>query len=161
MGDDVEIKIVKDKETALEVWRLFLIPNIIGPLSDGERQQFKNNILATLDNSRGAFFYAERMGSIVGAVGVWENYVKNGGFVIEHFAVIEKERGKGIGYKLFSKAEEFAIECDPRYITIETGDDRFYEKGRKLYERNGYKKVSHFPKYYDETSGRVDYMKSF
>lgn len=156
-----KIKKVSNKAQALKVWKMFLIPNIIGPLSDGEKQRFKENILATLKNPRSIFYYIESEGKVVGAIGAWENYIKNGGFVVEHFAVVEEYRGKGIGKKLFSKAEEFIMKHKPRYILIETGDDKFYETCRKMYEKSGYKKVSHFPRYYVSHSGRVDFMKSF
>jgi len=159
--DKLKVKVVSSKKEALNVWRMFLIPNIIGPLSEGEKQRFKENILATLKNQKSAFFYVEFEGKVIGAVGAWENYIKNGGFVIEHFAVVEQWRGKGIGKKLFLEAEKFILKHNPRYIVIETGDDPFYEAGMKMYERNGYKKVSHFPKYYALTSGRTDYMKNF
>jgi len=159
--NNFEIKTVKTKEEALKVWKMFLIPNIIGPLSDGEKQRFKDNILATLKNPRSVFYYIESDGQVIGAIGAWENYIKNGGFVIEHFAVVEEYRGKGIGKELFSKAEEFIMKHKPRYILIETGDDKFYEACRNIYRKNGYKKVSHFPKYYVSHSGRVDFMKSF
>jgi GNAT superfamily N-acetyltransferase len=140
---------------------MFLIPNIIGPLSDGEKQRFKENILATLKNPKAAFFYIEKNGKVIGAIGAWENYIKNGGFVIEHFALVEEWRGKGLGKKLFMEAEKFIMKHKPRYILIGTGDDAFYESGRKIYLKNGYKQVSHFPKYYVATSGRMDFMKSF
>jgi len=160
--NDYQIKTVKDLNTAERVWEMFLTPNIIGPLSEGEKEQFRKNIEATIKNPKGAFFYiggAEK--NIIGAIGAWENSIKNGGFVIEHFAVVEELRGRGIGSRLFDQAERFIKKFNPRYTTIETGDDDFYEKGRKLYEKYGYKKVSHFPYYFAETSGRVDYMKTF
>ena len=141
---------------------MFLIPNIIGVLSDGEKQRFRENIEATTDNPKGTFLYVEdEAGKVIGAVGAWENYIKNGGFIIEHFAVIEQMRGKGLGKFLFDEAEKFINQFNPRYITIGTGDDPFYESGRKVYEKFGYTKVSHFPKYYAPTSGRIDYMKVF
>lgn len=159
---EYQIKVVKNLEQAKKVWEMFLIPNIIGALSEGEKQRFKENIEATINNPKGTFLYVEdENGKIIGAIGTWENYIKNMGFVIEHFAVVEEMRGKGLGKFLFNEAEKFISEFNPRYITIETGDDPFYEKGRKLYESFGYKKVSHFPEYYDLTSGRIDYMKIF
>jgi GNAT superfamily N-acetyltransferase len=157
----LEVKTVSNRKDAIRVWKMFLIPNIIGPLSDGEKQRFKENILNTLDNPRGAFFYVESDGKVIGAVGAWENYIKNGGFVIEHYAVVEEYRGRCVGKELFLAAEKFVLKQKPRYIIIETGDDPLYESGRRIYERNGYKKVSHFPKYYAPTSGRMDYMKVF
>lgn len=156
-----KIKIVSTRAEALKVWKMFLIPNVIGVLSDGEKKRFRKNILATLKNSKGAFFYVEIDGKVIGAVGAWENYIANNGFVIEHLAVIEEFRGKGVGKALFLMAEKFILKHKPRYILIETGDDPFYEAGRKVYEKNGYKTVSHFPKYYAPTSGRIDYMKIF
>lgn len=158
---ELKVKVVSTEKEALKVWKIFLIPNIIGPLSDGEKQRFRENILATLKNPKSVFLYIEANGKVIGAIGAWENYIKNGGFVIEHFAVIESWRGKGIGKKLFLEAEKFIMKNKPRYIIIETGDDSFYEEGRKIYLRNGYKEVSHFPKYYAQTSGRIDYMKNF
>ncbi len=159
--DKLKVKVVSSKKEALKVWKMFLIPNIIGPLSEGEKQRFKENILATMKNPKGAFFYIEADGKVIGAVGAWENYIKNGGFVIEHFAVVEEWRKKGIGRKLFLEAEKFILKHKPRYILTETGDDPVYGAGRKVYEVNGFRKVSHFPKYYASTSGRIDYMKSF
>jgi len=153
------VKTVVTEEQAIRVWELFLIPNIIGQLSEGEKQRFKENILATISNENGAFFYVELKGEVAGAVGAWENYIQNGGYIIEHFAVQEKYRGAGLGLALFFAAEEFIAMKNPRYITIETGDDIFYSAGRAMYEKNGYKRVSHFPKYYDPASGRIDYMK--
>ena len=157
----MEIKTVSTKQEALKVWKIFLIPNIIGPLSEGEKEKFKENILATIKNPKSTSLYIEEENKIIGAIGAWENYIKNRGFVIEHFAVVEGWRGKGIGKKLFLEAEKFIRKHKPRYITIETGDDLLYKAGRKMYEKNGYKKVSHFPKYYGPKSGRIDYMKSF
>ena len=154
------IKKEENKKQALEVWKMFLIPGIIGPFSKGEKIQCKKDILNTLNNPHGAFFYVKEEGIIVGSIGAWENNVANGGFVIERFAVGKEYRGKGIGKELFLKAEEFIKKFKPRYITIETGDDKFYKKGIKIYKKNGYKKVSHFPKYYSPRSGRVDYMKT-
>ena len=159
---EYKIKTVENLEQAQKVWEMFLIPNIIGVLSDGEKQRFKENIEATIDNPKGTFLYVEdETGKVIGAVGAWENYIKNSGFIIEHFAVIEQMRGKGLGKFLFDEAEKFIMQFNPRYITIETGDDPFYESGRKVYEKFGYAKVSHFPKYYAPTSGRIDYMKVF
>jgi GNAT superfamily N-acetyltransferase len=160
-ADKLKVKVVSTEAEALKVWKMFLIPNIIGPLSEGEKQRFKENILATLKNPKSAFFYIEVGGKVIGAVGAWENYIKNGGFVIEHFAVVEEWRGKKVGKKLFLEAEKFIMKHHPRYINIETGDDPFYEAGRKVYLRNGYKQVSHFPKYYAPTSGRMDFFKVF
>ena len=160
-GDKMEVKTVSTEEEAIKVWRMFLIPDIIGPLSEGEKLRFKENILATIKNSRGAFFYIEVDGKVIGAVGAWENYIANGGFVIEHFAVVEEWRGKKVGKRLFLEAEQFIMKHGPRYIIIETGDDPLYEAGRRIYAKNGYKKVSHFPGYYAPTSGRIDYMKVF
>lgn len=88
-----------------------------------------------------------------------ENYIANGGFVIEHFAVVEEWRGKKVGKRLFLEAERFIMKHGPQYIIMETGDDSIYETGRKMYIKNGYKKVRHFPRYYAKTNGRIDYMK--
>lgn len=159
---EYQVKTVGNLEDAQRVWGMFLIPNIIGSLSEGEARQFKKNIEATIGNPKGKFFYVEDENNrVIGAVGAWENYIANGGFVIEHFAVVEEMRGKGIGTLLFSEAEKFIKSFQPRYITIETGDDTFYENGRKLYEKFGYHQVSNFPTYYAPTSGRIDYMKVF
>lgn len=159
---EYQIKTVENLDQVQKVWELFLIPNIIGALSEGEKQKFKQNIEATINSPKSAFLYVEdKSGKVIGAVGVWENYIANGGFVIEHFAVIEEMRGKDLGKFLFSKAEKFISKFNPRYVIIETGDDPFYKAGRKLYEKFGYSKVSHFPQYYDATSGRIDYMKVF
>ena len=54
--EKLEVKIVSSKKEALKVWKMFLIPNIIGALSNGEKIKFKKNILATLTNPKGAFF---------------------------------------------------------------------------------------------------------
>lgn len=70
--EEPEVKIVSTEKEALKVWRMFLVPNIIGPLSEGEKQRFKENILATIKNTKGAFFYIEINGKVVRAVGAWK-----------------------------------------------------------------------------------------
>lgn len=162
MTIEYKAKKVENLTQANKVWEMFCIPNIIGVLSEGEKQRFKENIKATIINPKGVFLYIEsEERKVIGATGAWENYIQNGGFVIEHFAVIEEMRGKGLGKFIFYEAEKFISQFNPRYITIETGDNSFYDPGRKLYEKFGYIQVSHFPKYYDPTSGRIDYMKNF
>jgi GNAT superfamily N-acetyltransferase len=158
---EFKVKKVLNKSQAIKVWEMFLIPNIIGPLSDGEKKKFKENILLTLNNPKGAFFYLEKEGKVIGAIGAWENYIANGGFMIENFAVVPAFRGAGAGRVLFSAAEDFVLSKNPRYIIIETGDEDFYEVGRKMYEKRGYVKAGHFPEYFCSTSGRVVYIKNF
>ncbi len=156
----ITLKHVDSVGEADMIWQLFLVPNITGVLSEGEKLRFKENIHATLNKGNSRFFYLEdESGTAIGAVGVWENYIANGGYIIEHYAVRDEHRGKGYGKQLFAAAENFAIERKARYICMETGDDPFYESGRKIYEKFGYKQVSHFPEYYDKSSGRIDYMK--
>ncbi len=157
-----QIRKVENPDQVTKVWQMFLTPNIIGILSEGEKQKIKQNIEATINNPRGTFFYIEgEQDRVIGAIGAWENYIANGGFVVENFAVVEEMRGQGLGKLLFNEAEKFISQFNPRYILIETGDNPFYATARKMYEKSGYTQVSHFPKYYDPSSGRIDYQKIF
>ena len=54
-GDKMEVKTVSTEEEAIKVWRMFLIPDIIGPLSEGEKLRFKENIFSV------EFFYKIRI----------------------------------------------------------------------------------------------------
>jgi len=156
--DELKVTTIKTKEQAIKLSNFYIKSKVLGPLADSEKIQF-SNILSTLTNPKGIFYFVQINKQIVGAIGLWQNPNSNDEFLIRHFGVIVEFREKGIGSILLKYSELFAKKNAAKKIVIETSTDEYYKLGNKFYEKRGYKKEKVYLKYYFSKSDRVDYVK--
>jgi len=99
-----------------------------------------------LSNKHAYYFVAEHESMIVGYAGLW--HVVNEGH-ITNIAVLEENRGKGIGSKLVERLITFAREKEMIALTLEV---RFNNTAaQKLYLRNGFTVEGRRKQYYSDT----------
>ena len=87
--------------------------------------------LNLLQNPDYSLFVKEQNGEIVGFIATWDL----GDFTfVEHFAVSEKHRGKGLGSEILSKIKDVS---DPLVLEVEPPTDLKTRKRIAFYEKNG------------------------
>ena len=87
--------------------------------------------LNLLQNPDYSLFVKEQNGEIVGFIATWDL----GDFTfVEHFAVSEKHRGKGLGSEILSKIKDMS---DPLVLEVEPPTDLKTRKRIAFYEKNG------------------------
>ena len=88
--------------------------------------------LNLLQNPDYSLFVKEQNGEIVGFIATWDL----GDFTfVEHFAVSEKHRGKGLGSEILSKIKDMSAK--PIVLEVEPPTDLKTRKRIAFYEKNG------------------------
>ena len=88
--------------------------------------------LALLKNSEYSLFVREEKGEVIGFIAVWD--LGEVAFV-EHFAIAEEWRGKGVGSGMLG--EVFSLFDAPKVLEVEPPIDEKTRKRVDFYERNG------------------------
>lgn len=160
---NLEISELKDKATATRIGGFLTGPDTFEQTwAPNEKAMVKQAPLDSLKNKNHRYWYVEDKGEVIGAIGVRENKYGSGGYEMDsdYIAVHKNYRNQGIASALLNKMENFVKSRKGRYIHVLTCDIDSYAPARKLYEKNGYKKVSEIPDYYMPNEGRIDYFKS-
>lgn len=162
MNQPFTIKVLKDSETAAKVGA-FLTS------ADAFEQEWIPNEkifvfqapLDSIDKANHRYWYVEKEGVIIGAIGVRENKYGTAGYEMnsDYFAVHKDYRRQGMALQLLKTVEQYVSEKGGRYLHILSCDAPYYKPARAFYEKNGYTQVGHIPDYYIENEGRVDYFK--
>lgn len=159
-----EIHELKDEATAIRIGDFLTGSDAFEQTwAPNEKAIVKQAPPDSLKNKNHKYWFIEDGGKIIGAIGVRENKYGSGGYEMDsdYIAVHKNYRNQGIASVLLNKMEEFVKENGGRYIHVLTCDIDSYAPARKLYEKNGYKKVSEIPGYYMPNEGRIDYFKEF
>lgn len=159
-----EIETLQDKETAIKIGQFLTSPNAFEQTwAPNEKRMVERAPIDSLTGKNHKYWYVEKAGEIIGAIGVRENKYGGGGYEMDsdYVAVHKDHRGKGIASQLLTEVEKFVKGNSGRYLHVLTCDIDSYNPARAFYEKNGYKKVAEIPNYYVPGEGRVDYMKEF
>lgn len=160
-----EIKICNDKKTAFKIGKFLTGPNAFEQTWAPNEKAFVEQ--APVDSLVGGvnhrYWYVEKNGEIVGAIGVRENKYGSGGYEMDedYVAVHKLYRRSGIASQLLEAVENYIKEKRGRYLHVLTCDIDSYKPARLFYKKNGYKKVAEIPDYYVKGEGRIDYFKKF
>ena len=92
----------------------------------------KSGQCALLKNSEYSLFVREEEGEIIGFIAVWD---LDAIAFVEHFAIAEKSRGKGVGSAMLG--EVFSLFDKPIVLEVEPPVDEKTKKRVGFYERNG------------------------
>jgi len=128
----------------------------------GEKEMIRNTVLESLNKSKHhQYWYIEKKGKIIGALGVNENVYESGGYEMmkDYIAVHKDYKRHGLGTKLLKTMEDYVWLQKGRYILITTCDTDYYKPARLFYEKHGYVKVGAIPDYYLVGEGKIDYLK--
>ena len=103
----------------------------------GEAKIVKNSVLNSLKGKNHVYWYIEDKGKIIGVLGIRENTLKSGGYVMidDYMAVHKDFRRQGLGTKLIDEAEKYVRNKKGRYILVETCDIDSYKPARAFYEK--------------------------
>lgn len=159
-----QVKVLKDKQTAVRVGEFLTGPNAFEQTwTPNEKAIVAKAPIDNLTGKNHRYWYVEAGGKIIGAIGVRENKYGSGGYEMDsdYVAVHKDFRQVGIATQLLKQVEEYIKERDGRYLHVLSCDIDSYKPARMFYEKNGYKKVAEMPDYYVEGEGRVDYYKKF
>jgi len=157
-----EVKILKDKKTAIKIGQFLTGPNAFEQTwAPNEKAIVEKAPVNSLIGKNHRYWYVEEKGEIVGAIGVRENKYGSGGYEMDsdYVAVHKDYRQKGIATQLLKALEEYVKASDGRYIHVLSCDIDSYKPARLFYEKNGYRKVAEIPDYYVQGEGRIDYLK--
>lgn len=112
-----------------------------------------------LDDGR-SYFVRRQNGALVGLVGlhhaVWgpeENVW------LAWFAVDRDWQGQGLGRKLLAAIEQIAAVRGFRKLLVETYEHADFDKARRFYERNGFRRTGRIADYLPDGSPMVVYAK--
>lgn len=125
----------------------------------GEKEMVKKQPYESLERDSSRFWFVEKSGDVIAALGVFENEFKSGGYGAYYFAIHENFRRQGIGSGLLETSEKYIKENNGRYLIIESCDIDSYRPARNFYQKNGYTAISYIPDYYVIGEGRIDYYK--
>lgn len=128
----------------------------------GEKGMIKKTVMESLHRRKHhQYWYIEKKGKIIGALGVNENVYKSGGYEMmkDYVAVHKDYKRHGLGSKLLKTMEDYVRSQRGRYILITTCDTDYYKPAGLFYEKNGYVKVGTIPDYYLVGEGKIDYLK--
>lgn len=157
-----EIKELSDLETAKKIGEFLTSENAFEQTwAPNEKAMVKKAVVDSLSNTNHRYWYIEKNGEIIGAIGVRENKYGSGGYEMdEDYVAIHKDyRRKGLATMLMDKMESFVKQNGGRYIHALSCDIDSYKPALKFYEKNGYKKVAEIPNYYVDGEGRIDFFK--
>ncbi|MCR8643263.1 GNAT family N-acetyltransferase [Paenibacillus sp. N1-5-1-14] len=127
----------------------------------GEIEQLRWLPIRSLQEQHVFCWFEEDEGRIVSAIIFVENEHRSGGYRFEYFGVHKAYRHRKLGYKLLDAMFQFCQSRQGRYIETFTCDLPEYESARKMFERNGFKFMSHLPEYYYPGEGKLLYLKLF
>jgi ribosomal protein S18 acetylase RimI-like enzyme len=159
-----DIKVLKDKETAIEIGKFLTGPKAFEQTwAPNEKRIVEQAPIDSLTGKNHRYWYIEDNKKIIGAIGVRENKYGSRGYEMDsdYIAVDKDYRCKGVATKLLKAVEKFVTEKSGRYLHVLTCDIDSYKPARSFYEKNGYKKVAQIPNYYVPNEGRIDYFKEF
>ncbi len=153
---------LKDKKTARKIGEFLTSSDAFEHTwFPDEKVQVKKAVIDSLKNKNHQYWYIEKDGAIIGAIGVRENKCGNGGYEMDadYVSVHKQHRREKLGSKLLQAMEQYVKKRKGRYYHVLTCDTKSYIPANKFYEKHGYKKVGHIPDYYVEGEGRIDYFK--
>lgn len=130
----MQIRTITTTDEAKQVISFLLKQFIPNNLDDGEKADIKRDVTESLAADNNTYIMAEDQGDVIGAIGVHENYVGNGGHEIGWLAVDKSARRTGVGTKLLKAAEEFIRNNKGRYLIIDTGSTKLFDSARAFYE---------------------------
>lgn len=157
-----DIKELRDEQTARKIGEFLTSEKAFEQTwAPNEKAMVKQAVIDSLHNTNHQYWYVEKDGKIVGAIGVRENKYGSGGYEMDedYIAVDADYRKQGIASGLLNEMEEFVRRNKGRYIHALSCDIESYEPARHFYLKNGYKKVAEIPNYYVEGEGRIDFFK--
>ncbi len=158
------IQILKDIQAAQKIGEFLTGKNAFDQTwATDEKEMVQRAPLESIGKSNHRYWYIEKDGEIIAAMGVRENKYRNGGFEMDsdYLAVHRNYRKHGLASALLKEVEKFIKEKKGRYVHVLSCDIDSYAPARAFYEKHGYKKVAQIPDYYVEGEGRVDYFKKF
>lgn len=153
-----------DAETAKKVGEFLTGPNAFDQTwAPNEKKLVEQAPLESLQNPHHQYWYIEKAGEVIAAMGIRENKYGSGGYEMDadYFAVHKAYRHQGLASQLLLEVEQYVKQNHGRYIHVLTFDIDSYAPARAFYEKNGFKKVAQIPDYYVEGEGRIDYFKQF
>nr|WP_299388807.1 GNAT family N-acetyltransferase [Allomuricauda sp.] len=141
MGEVVIREIqAKDNTTVAAVVRQVLLDMGVPKVGTAYADKALDDMYATYDAPKAAYFVAEEHGRIIGCAGIaqLENYDGNV-CELQKMYLLEEARGKGLGSKMIevclAKAKEFGYEG----CYLETMP--YMKAAQKLYQRNGFEYI--------------------
>jgi len=105
------------------------------------------------------FVDEEPSGFINGYVCIGPRPLTKSTYDLYWIAVNPSVQSKGIGSKLVKYIEDYIRSKNGNLILIETSGKPSYEKERKFYEKNNYKKVTEIKDFYDKGDDLIIYCK--
>lgn len=97
--------------------------------------------------------------SVLGYICFGPTPMTSGTWDIYWIAVARETRGKGLGKKLLSFAEEKIKEAQGRLIMIETSSKPDYEPTRRFYRSLGYEVIANIPDFYAPGDSKILFWK--
>ncbi len=157
---NTEIKQVQTETDAQRVYEFLISPAAFPwEMNEYRKKSRHDGVFGSLTKDHARFWYAQREGQVLGAIGVTELPRENGGYELDYFAVHADARRGGIGKRLMHEVEEFVKQLRGRFIVIDTGGEDDCAPARAFYESCGYKAVGRIPEYYGPGEDRIDYYK--
>lgn len=122
--------------------------NLISQIEKLEKECFphpytKEQIVGDTENENAAIFVAAENETLLGYIGL--HFVLDEGYM-DNLAVFTAFRNKGVASALLLSLDEFAMEKELSFITLEVRDSN--TPARKLYEKLGYKEVGRRRNFY-------------
>lgn len=105
------------------------------------------------------FLLAKENGSVVGFICFGPTPLTKSTYDLYWIAVKSNFQGKSIGKKLLEKCEEKIIKYKGKIIIAETSSTKKYEKARKFYESQGFKKIAEIKNFYKFKDNKLIYVK--
>ncbi|WP_077617547.1 GNAT family N-acetyltransferase [Bacillus sinesaloumensis] len=111
---------------------------------EGAKTYMKNRIV----NKDSIIFVAKNKHEYLGFAQLYPTFSSismKRAWILNDLYIDEKYRNQGIGEMLLHKVKDFGISTGAKSISLETAPDNYV--AQRLYEKNGYKKESHFYHY--------------
>ncbi len=109
------------------------------------------------ENTTNEFYVYEENKKMAGFVALKKDFSAPNSCELELLAVLKEKHGKSIGRRLTKFIEKRAEELNFDRIFLYTGEDNI--PAQQFYQKNGYKKINEFPKYYSWGDTAVLYGK--